>query len=98
MPAPITATSMIPTPASCSAWALNLEIIGTPNPGIDIQALVARAPQTPEEIPLALLDIGPRTKPAAGKRGGRRKAPARGKAGKKKAAKKTARKTAKRRR
>lgn len=48
------------------ARAIGVEIIGTPNPGVDVQALTAAgppAPQTPEAIPLSLLDIGPRTKP-----------------------------------
>jgi len=80
------------------AKALNLEIIGTPNPGIDIQALAARAPQTPEEIPLALLDIGPRTRPAARKKPRRSAKTKRATTGRKSTAKKKPKPATRRRR
>jgi len=59
------------------ARAIGVEIIGTPNPGFDLEALAAtgpRRPQSPDELPLALLDIGPRTRPrAAPKKAARKK-------------------------
>jgi hypothetical protein len=52
------------------ARALGIEIIGTANPGFDMDALAVgpAVPQTPEAIPLKLLDIGPRTKPDAARK------------------------------
>jgi hypothetical protein len=77
------------------AKALDIPIIGTPTAGTDVRtfAAVSRRPQTPAEIPLALLDIGPRTMPkkkrtAQKTPAKKKKAPARKSTGRKAARKK----------